>query len=284
MDTQLAKHLIDQLDTEGYLQGLYFHLLGEPLLHPDILDIVEYAAQRIPYSTLFTNGSLLTPTIIPTLFERAPYVSISMQLIDEASFHLRGTAMTWRQYVSRIQHAIQYKVAHPSPSQVRIQVGVKDETAVFPHEDYFPQIAEQTLRENILQLFATLPEHDRTSIKATLDATTIPFTGNLEVRPTISLSIKPMGNWRRVYQEGSVERGYCPVVGKDLGILTNGDVVLCHLDYDGRTAFANVHDQPLHTILENPTLRDTLDQFRQEGIVPQCCQSCRVPTKFEQPL
>ena len=87
-----------------------------------------------------------------------------------------------------------------------------------------------------------------------------------------------------MYQEESVERGYCPHVGKNLGILSNGDVVLCFNDYDGRTAFANVQDQPLHTILENPTLRDTIDQFRQEGIVPQHCQSCRVPTKYTHPL
>lgn len=62
MDTELVKNLIEQLYEAGYENNLYFHLLGEPLLHPDIFEIMEFASKQIPRAILFMNGSLLLAT------------------------------------------------------------------------------------------------------------------------------------------------------------------------------------------------------------------------------
>ena len=44
---------------ESYTKYLYFHILGEPLLHPDIVKFIEYANQKGFYINITTNGYLI---------------------------------------------------------------------------------------------------------------------------------------------------------------------------------------------------------------------------------
>lgn len=133
MDTELAKNLIKQLYEIDNKGNLYFHLLGEPLLHPNIFEILKFASKRIPRAILFTNGSLLTDNNIESIFDARPYeLMISMQLVDEQSFKSRCSSMNWNQYVSRIRNAVQYKLTHNTPTLLRISVGIRKEDAVYP--------------------------------------------------------------------------------------------------------------------------------------------------------
>ena len=284
MDTELARDLIKQLHEAGYKENLYFHILGEPLLHPNIFEIVRFASKRIPRSILFTNGSLLTDSNIESVFEAQPNeLMISMQLVDEESFGLRGSCMSWDQYVSQIRHAVQYKLTHSTPTLLRVSAGIRKEDTLCPDEDYFPRISPTTSRSNLIELFSDVPGLDTRWVREILNSTEIPFKGRLELAPGVSISIKPMGNWRRTYRDEETERGYCPLVGKEFGILSNGNVVFCHIDYDGKTAYANARDGELRNILQNSSIE--IAGFRNEGIVPKGCHYCSVPHKYpEQPV
>ena len=44
---------------ESYTKYLYFHILGEPLLHPDIVKFIEYANELGFYINITTNGYLI---------------------------------------------------------------------------------------------------------------------------------------------------------------------------------------------------------------------------------
>jgi radical SAM protein with 4Fe4S-binding SPASM domain len=66
------RHILDQVADAGCL----FVLLtgGEPLLRRDFADIWRYAKERAMLSTLFTNGTLLTPRIADFLAEYRPHL------------------------------------------------------------------------------------------------------------------------------------------------------------------------------------------------------------------
>jgi organic radical activating enzyme len=249
MNITLAKNVIQQLYEAGYKNNLYFHLLGEPLLYPSLSDIIKYATDRIPRSILFTNGSLLTNRNIRSIFDSEPYeLMISVQTVDEESYELRGTPIGWIQYVSRIRDTVKYKLAHDTPTLLRISVGMRKEDSPHPRDEYFPQVTPSRLRENVLTLLSDIPGLNSNSLEK-LGSMEIPFSGKLELASGISISIKPMGNWRRIYRDEKVEKGYCPHVGKEFGILSNGNIVLCNLDYDGKTTFANMKDNKLSYLL-----------------------------------
>jgi len=277
MDTKLAKDLIKQLCEVGYQSNFYFHILGEPLLHPDIFEIVEFASERLPKSILFTNGSLLTSQNIESVFEAQPHeLMISMQMIDEGSFDLRGSSMNWDRYLSGIRNAVQYRLTHNTPLLLRISVGTRKEDSLYPNDDYFPRLSKASFRSNMLELFSDIPSVDLDSVQKILNSTDIPFNGWLELASGVYVSMKPMGNWRRIYRDRKVEKGYCPLAGKEFGILSNGNTVFCHLDYDGKTTFANAGDGELRNILKSG-IEQEIAKFCKDGIVPSGCQYCNVP-------
>jgi MoaA/NifB/PqqE/SkfB family radical SAM enzyme len=60
MDYELFQRLIDEIsDEHPWIESVYLHKDGEPLLHPRILEIVDYASWRHPNVTLVTNATLL---------------------------------------------------------------------------------------------------------------------------------------------------------------------------------------------------------------------------------
>jgi len=283
MDAEHAKDLIGQLHEMGYRNDLYFHILGEPLLHPDIFDILEFASGLMKRAILFTNGSLLSRKNIESIFNARPHeLMVSMQLVDERYFRLRGSSIGWERYVSGIRDAVQYKLTHNTPTLLRVSVGTRKEDAIYPQDDYFPRISLSDLRGDILQLFSGIPSLGSRHVQRILDSTAIPFEGRLEMAPGVSLTIKPMGNWRRIYRGERVLKGHCPHVGKEFGVLSNGNVVLCHLDYDGKTAFANSKDGKLRHILQNSKIGQEIDQFQVKGIIPIGCQYCNVPYTYRE--
>ncbi len=277
MDLALAKDLIQQLYSVGYRNNLYFHLLGEPLLYPALFDLLQYTTERLPRSILFTNGSLLTAPIIRSIFEAAPFeLMISMQTMDATAYAGRGTSLGWEEYVARIRNAVQYKLAHATPTRLRISVGLRNEESPFPHDAFFPRVAPTHVRDRVLTFLNTIPGIAARDVDR-LRSMTFPFRGQLELGPGVFLSVKAMGNWRRMYHDETVERGYCPHIGTELGILSNGDLVLCHLDYDGHTAFTNATGGQLSTVLDNEAIRHEIEGLRMKGIVPPRCQHCIVP-------
>ena len=62
--------IMDEVAAEGCLWVLFTG--GEPLLHPDFLDIYTYAKRKGLLITLFTNGTLITPEIADYLKEWKP--------------------------------------------------------------------------------------------------------------------------------------------------------------------------------------------------------------------
>ena len=56
----LFKRLVDEIARDlPSIQYVYLHKDGEPLLHPDIVEMIQYASSRHPNVTLVTNATLL---------------------------------------------------------------------------------------------------------------------------------------------------------------------------------------------------------------------------------
>ncbi len=59
MNKFLFRRLIDELASKNPLTNVRLHKDGEPLLHPEIIDFIDYASSRLQNVTLVTNGTLL---------------------------------------------------------------------------------------------------------------------------------------------------------------------------------------------------------------------------------
>ena len=82
---------------QGHTEYLYLHVLGEPLLHPQLAEILECAARRGFKVCITTNGTLL-PQQTETLLQAKRLHKISVSLHSFEGNDCRGSL---RDYICR---------------------------------------------------------------------------------------------------------------------------------------------------------------------------------------
>ena len=83
MSMEEFRHIADQL--QGVTKYLYYHLMGEPLTHPLLPDMIRYASSLGYKSAITTNGKLL-PRVGDNLLEAGVYkVNISVHSFENGS-------------------------------------------------------------------------------------------------------------------------------------------------------------------------------------------------------
>ena len=90
-------HILRQL--QGQTDYVYYHLMGEPLTHPNLPEFLAMARQQGFKSVITTNGTLLHK-VLPGLLEAGLHkLSISLHSFE------RDDEETFRAYLSRVASA-----------------------------------------------------------------------------------------------------------------------------------------------------------------------------------
>ncbi len=115
MDPELAKSALDQISELQCARKVTFHVMGEPLMHPRFLEIVDHAHKRNLKVGLTTNGALLKPDMIREIASRDLHqIDISLQTPDAESFYAtRGKAIDFNVYRHRILALLKACAARP---------------------------------------------------------------------------------------------------------------------------------------------------------------------------
>ncbi len=98
-----GKSLID--DLAGFGSPVILFSGGEPLIRPDILDLITYATQQGRRAVLSTNGTLITPTLAGKLKDIGlSYVGISLDGLQETHDAFRGFPGTFARVMAAIKN------------------------------------------------------------------------------------------------------------------------------------------------------------------------------------
>ena len=76
------------------------------------------------------------------------------------------------------------------------------------------------------------------------------------------------------------EKGTCYGLRSHFGILVDGTVVPCCLDKEGVIPLGNIREQPLESILESDKARAILKGFLERKLIDPLCQRCDYVTRF----
>ncbi len=95
--------LIDDLAAFGAPVMLFSG--GEPLMRPDILELIRHARERGMRAVISTNGTLITPDLAEKLKEFGlSYVGISLDGLEETNDHFRGMKGAFRMALEGIRN------------------------------------------------------------------------------------------------------------------------------------------------------------------------------------
>jgi len=93
----------------------------------------------------------------------------------------------------------------------------------------------------------------------------------------IYLEIRPTLNWGNKMTDKKIiptQTGYCDALREKMGILVNGDVVICCIDYEGEQVIGNINNQSLFEILNSEIACQIKRDFANHIVSLKKCQYC----------
>ena len=236
---------------EGKSKYLFFHLMGEPTLHPSLPKFIESARSRGFLPAITTNGSLLAKRA-ETVLESLPYkISISL-------------------------HAPAANAAFADP-------------AYFESCIDFAKRASKKGCIVVLRLWNIGGEGEREN-EAVLAALREVFPEPWEKKWSgYRLATKTFLEWGEEFEwpdlgAAALPEGapvFCYALRNQVGVHADGTVVPCCLDADGVLSLGNLNEQPLADIVNSPRARAIYDGFTVHSAAEELCRRCGYARRFK---
>lgn len=221
---------------------LYFHLMGEPLCHPELEYFLALAGELGVKVILTTNGTLLPAHQEMLLAAPALHkVNISLH-----SFEANDLDTPFSRYLDgcfRFGQAAQgeklvvYRLWNAGGEDTRNQEILR------AMEGYFPKPWTQERR-------------------------------GVRVGQRIYLEQADKFDWPDLAAKDGGERVFCYGLRDQIGVLWDGTVIPCCLDHEGDIPLGNLFEQELGEILAGPRAQAVCRGFQQGIAVEELCRKC----------
>lgn len=297
IETKLAFKAIDQISDNNISARICFHLMGEPLLHPDLFKIVKHANRRKLHTILFTNGGLLTEKIIGGLFDAMPSeLLISLHTPSEELFFLRNSNMTYEKYEKQIKDIIEKHASLKSTIKISLEIGTSDRTfseRFFLGKSDSLNVSEEDFVNNLDTFINFGNSITKKHYGYSIHEGNIPDLNDIinnypikrkitTICPNIEINYKRIDDWRDI--SGGYKVIFANCNPDHFGILCNGDVVLCCRDYDGETKIGNLYNEPLIDILTSNKMKRIRKAMSLNIMPTQFCRRCKGYTSIRATL
>jgi radical SAM protein with 4Fe4S-binding SPASM domain len=104
LTTEEAKRVIDEFEEAGVVAIAFSG--GEPLLRKDIFEVAGYARQKGFFTSVATNGTMITRELARKMKDAFGYAEISLDGFEEAHDRFRGVPGSWRRTCEGIKNCV----------------------------------------------------------------------------------------------------------------------------------------------------------------------------------
>ena len=236
----------------GETSYLYLHVLGEPLLHPQLKELLAIAGELGFRVCLVTNGTLLHKRREELLAAKSLHkVSVSLH-----SFEGNGGAGNLSAYLQQV-----WEVCLPLSER-----GVLCALRLW-NEGTAPRLngaVEAFLSQRIGRDVESLPRDAR---------------GNRTLRPNLFLERAERFGWPDLNAPES-GANFCHGFTRQLAVLWDGTVTPCCLDSEGDIPLGNLLSQPLEEILQGERAAAMAAGFAARKPTEELCRRCGYARRF----
>lgn len=225
----------------GKVKFLYFHLMGEPLLHPLLPQFIAVARDKGFVPVLTTNGTLLSGA--QKVIEAMPHkVQISLHS------HEGNGRDNLHEYIDGVMQFSLEAARRGIVVVLRLWNGGGYDSA----------------NEEIKTLISQYVPTEWTER----------YDG-WRVAENLYLEYDGMFEWPDTERDEYVaEESFCYALRNQIGILVDGSVVPCCLDHAGEMVLGNIFSESLDAVLESPRARAIFDGFSRHIAVEPLCRRC----------
>ena len=231
-----------------YTDYLYFHLMGEPLLHPKLERFLEMAGEQGFKVILTTNGTLLKKQQEMLLASPALHkINISLH-----AFEANDLAVPFEEYLadcfsfgqaSAGKKLVVYRLWNSGGEDTQNQQILDTMKACFPNEWIVERLGTRIANRTYLEYGDKF-------------------------------------DWPDINAPESSNKIFCYGLRDQLGILCDGTVVPCCLDHDGDLALGNLLQQDMDEILQSSRAKAIYEGFSNREAAEELCRKCGYARRF----
>jgi MoaA/NifB/PqqE/SkfB family radical SAM enzyme len=289
MKKERVFRLLDEIaEKRPWLGPLYpvkLHQMGEPMLHPDLAEIVAHAEGRGVGIELNTNCGFITAERVDALYRAGlTNLILSYQTPDPASFKTRkAPKLGFEEYRDKVRLAVERKVALGARTSLEIDImntkHVDGYRIVSEDEQALAFLADWIgFARRLEQRYGLPPRpHDWDEIRDARLLDRDENGGRYALLDGVHLVWKRCHSWGNVIggrKAAEVVDTYCPAPHDQFVVQWNGDVVYCCTDYEGHTRTANVFETSVEEVWRGRARRDGLRDMI-EGRLLDVCARCQ---------
>ncbi len=235
----------------GQTEYLYYHLMGEPLTHPQLHEFLKLAGERGYKSIITTNGSLLSKRGMELISAGVHKVNISLHSFE------KGSKEEHENYLCDLADFAKYAAEQGTIVVFRLWNkgfdGGKNESAI------------RFLKDRIQGDWAA-------------------NTRGIRIRDKIYLEWGERFEWPDSEAEIKGDRFFCYGLKDQFGILADGTVVPCCLDSDGVINLGNIFDEDIRSILNSERALRMVEGFKCGVASEDLCRRCGYAQRFVNPM
>ena len=238
MSTQAFEHIAKEI--LPYTDYVYLHVKGEPLLHPNLKEILDICRKYNLKVNLSTNGTLLSKK-------------------EECLKNIRQLNVSLHSFEDSIKEDLQnYLDSVIQCCNTLVKSGVIIRYKLWNDKS----------GENNSKIIQKLEQMYNIAINST------EYAKDIKLDKNIFLSIKSPFRWPNIKDENNAE-GTCYGLRHQIAILVDGTVVPCCVDNNGDIALGNIFETSLDKILNSSKSQNIKRDFENNKCSEVLCRKCQ---------
>lgn len=233
-----------------YTDCLYLHIKGEPLMHPNIKEILDYLENIRMNVKLTTNGDFLI-NYQDEILKHSNILRMNISLQSLITKDLLDVNTYLENLVVFLNN-----ISESGKTSVSLRLwNDKENNKVMEYNEYIKDFLKKCYNHDFIDSKALLPH--------------------------IYCSIEDEFTWPSDNESYNVKKTRCLGGTTHIGILVNGDVVLCCLDSEGHTKLGNLKEEVLKNIIESQRFNQIVTDLKNGKYYYKICDKCTYRNRFE---
>ena len=238
--------LLQQIN--DYTDYIYLHVKGEPLLHPQLKEILDLCEKYHKKVNITTNGTLIKKN--EEVLNHPAIRQINLSL------HSENNKDNYLEEIFEVVDNLRNKnIVYRFWTMENDNLKDKSTTLVekiITHYTLSREIVEKIYKEN-----------------------------NIKLKNNIYINKANEFIWPNINNDYYEEHGYCYALKDQLAILVDGSVVPCCLDSDGIITLGNIYKDSLATIINSNRFQRMRTGFCNRKVTEELCKHCSYKSRFD---
>ncbi len=259
MKLEVFSNILDQI--KSYTDYIYFHVKGEPLLHPEIDKFLDLSYEKGFKVNITTNGTLINKAKDKLLLKPSlRQINFSLH-----SFDGNHGLQNKDEYINNIILFIKEAV-DKTDTLISLRLWNLD-------EDNITNLQRKRNRQ-ILDIIERSFDLDYK-----IEEIVIPSRG-IKIADRVYLNQDYEFKWPDLKEIEDEGRGFCYGLKSHVAILVDGTVVPCCLDGEGIINLGNINKALFSEIIESDRAKNIVNGFSRRQAVEELCRRCSYRKRF----